>query len=150
MKNNQRHFVNFAEETHPLLQELPLEFRRLWFHTYHCKETGDKLILAMERIYQNTNYCNSPCADLLTFEIADMENLLEWDEEYPNRSFVAIDPSYIFFDKLINKHEGLFYLGDLDKQNMNFIPQLEISMSPLTTGLVLDFQDGTTPLIWQK
>ncbi|MGL5956291.1 MAG: hypothetical protein ACRC0X_06775 [Brevinema sp.] len=146
MKEQERIFISSVEENHPLLQEMPKAFRQLWFRGYQNPISKDYLFLQMERIYKNTD--QKEFVELLTFEIADMDTLLEWEESYPDSPFVAVDPYLMFFDGIDQQGQGMYSVGLLDLKTSIFTPELEIFMSPHTQGILVDFQDK--PEIWYK
>jgi len=148
MQENQRQFIKIAKDTHPILQEIPIEFHKIWFKSYISEDTDNQLYLSMERVYKDPHLKNSSSADLLTFEIVGMEELLEWEEEYPNQEFIAINPSYIFWDELITANESIFSIGALDYKNMKFIPELEITIKIQNNNLIIDFQDDAKANLW--
>ncbi|MGL4367780.1 MAG: hypothetical protein ACRCTQ_05840 [Brevinemataceae bacterium] len=145
--NSIRKFITYSDNTHPLLQEMPEMFQNIWFKSYKDTISGNKLFLAMERIFEDPSDSLSRFFDVLTFEIADMEMLLEWDEEYPDKPFTALDPYYIFFDG-INLNQGLFSLGNINLKTMQFDPELEIFISVNDNRILIDFQDDTQPIEW--
>ncbi len=148
-QEQERTFIRFAEENHPLFQEMPKEFRDIWFHSYENPDS-EHLFLQMERIFKNPKTQKGGFLDLLTFEIADMEALLEWEEDFPGQKFVAADPYYIFFDGFDEEKRALFSLGDLDLNTMDFTPELEIYISIAKEGIIIDFDEEEEALLWKK
>lgn len=148
MVEQERSFISYVDPSHPLLQELPSQFRELWFQGYQHPDTKNILFLQMERIFKNTQ--KTQCLDVLTLEIADMDALLEWEEEFPDKEFVAIEPYTVFFDGLDNQQRAMLSVGDINLQTLQFTPELEIYLSPHPKGILVDFQDGTAPEIWYK
>ena len=114
-----RNMVSFAAETHPLMAEMPEELRTLWFKQYQNKQTGERLFLAMERILENPEQKNSPFADILTFEIADTDDLTEWEEDNPDQQFVALEPAHAFYEG-----DTTFTIGAIDEKTMLFTPEV--------------------------
>ncbi|MGL4561628.1 MAG: hypothetical protein ACRCV0_04990 [Brevinema sp.] len=149
MDISERHFITHAENTHPLLQEIPKEFRKIWFEQYEYSSTGEKLFLMMERIFENPNKKDSRFADLLTFEVASLDDLLEWEEEYGEKEFVALDPDYIFFDHLIESNKAQFSIGTLDQSTMEFDTSIEIIVTLVDDGIIIDYQDDDEPIFWK-
>lgn len=148
MKDQERVYISYVEESHPLLQELPEEYRKLWFQGFENKETKNILFLQMERIYKDPQ--QTKFLDVLTLEIADMDALLEWEEEFPDKKFVAIDPYTVFFDGIDEQNRGMVSVGEINLQSLQFIPELEIYITPHPQGILVDFQDGTVPEVWYK
>ncbi|MGL4394761.1 MAG: hypothetical protein ACRCS8_06005 [Brevinema sp.] len=149
MSTDGRHFITFAEPSHPLLQEMPEEFRSIWFKQYYCEETGERLFLRMERIFEKPNQKNSAYADLLTFEVASLDDLLEWEEDHGEKEFIAMDPDYIFFDEMQEDDEAQFSIGVLNRKTMDFEPELEVLVSIVDGGIIIDYQDDDEPVYWQ-
>ena len=129
---------------------MPKEFRKLWFNSYQSVATKDMLFLQMERIYKDPITKIGGFVDLLTFEITDIQILLEWEEDFPDKPFVASDPYYIFYDGLDDKKQGMFSIGDLDLDTMEFTPELEIFLAIEEDYITLDFDDGEVPELWTK
>lgn len=130
-----RNFVSSAADTHPLIGEMPEELSALWFKRYKNNETGDRLFLGMERILERPEDKKSPFADLLTFEIADVEDLTEWEEENPGKAFVAIEPAHAFYEG-----DTTFTLGELDLKTMMFTPEVMAEFILEKEGFTLDLQ----------
>lgn len=150
MKENiGRNFATSAELSHPLLQEIPSLLRNIWFQQYQCLETGEKLFLRMERLFEHPGQKNSNFVDLLTFEVAAIEDLLEWEEEYGEKEFIALDPDYIFFDHSISDTQAQFSIGSLDHKTMEFHSDIEIIVSLHEQGIVIDYQDDDEPVLWR-
>lgn len=150
MIDQERVFISFVEEAHPLLQEMPVPFQGIWFNHYQSSDKEYNLFLQMERIFKNPQSQKGDFLDVLTFEITDIDALLEWEEDFPNKDFVAADPYCIFYDGINEQKQGLFSVGDLDLKTMQFIPELEIYITIEKEGLRIDFQDGTEPSLWKK
>ncbi|MGL5721632.1 MAG: hypothetical protein ACRCY4_04455 [Brevinema sp.] len=130
-----RNMVSFAAETHPLMIEMPEELRTLWFKQYQNKQTGEHLFLAMERILENPEQKNSPFADILTFEIADTDDLTEWEEDNPGQKFVALEPSHAFYEG-----DTTFTIGAIDEKTMLFTPEVVGEFILEENGFILDLQ----------
>ncbi len=145
--HEERFFISYVEDTHPLLQELPKEFRELWFKGYQHPQTKNVLFLQMERFFKNDN--QKEFLEVLTLEIADMEALLEWEEDFPDKPFTAIEPYAVFFDGVDEQGRGMFSVGDINFKTMQFVPELEIFITPHSEGVLVDFpEDGAE--IWHK
>lgn len=130
-----RNFVTAAADSHPLIAEMSEELRPLWFKRYKNSETGERLFLAMERILENPDDKNGPFADLLTFEVADVEDFTEWEEENPGEPFVALDPAYLFYEG-----DTTFTLGSLDEKTMMFTPEVMVEFILEKDGFTLDLE----------
>lgn len=148
MTENERIFISAMDETHPALKELPPQIRTLWFKGYQHQDTKNILFLQMERIFKNEQ--KKEVLDVLTLEIADMDALLEWEDEFPDKEFVAIEPYTVFFDGLDDKGRAMLSIGEIDTRGMEFVPELEIYIQPHQEGILVDFQDGTPPELWKK
>ncbi|MGL4388129.1 MAG: hypothetical protein ACRCTJ_01885 [Brevinema sp.] len=144
-----RNFITFAEDSHPLLQEIPKHFRDIWFHSYQHNETGERLFLKMERIFEYPNNTDSNYADLLTFEVASLDDLLEWEEDHGEKEFIALEPDYIFFDGLIDEDIAQLSIGSLDRKTMDFTTDIEIFVSLTEDGIIIDYQDDDDPVYWK-
>ncbi len=138
MKEQERAFISYVDDSHPALQELPEDFRKLWFKGYQNPVNHNIILfLQMERIFKNEN----AFIDVLTMEIADEDAVLEWEDEFPDRSFVAVEPYTAFFDGM-DGDRAMFSLGSINTQSMLFEPELEIYLTLSEDGILLDFQEG--------
>ncbi|MGL4676882.1 MAG: hypothetical protein ACRCWI_04350 [Brevinema sp.] len=146
MTEHERIFISFVEQNHTLLQEMPKEFRELWFQGYQNPISKDYLFLQMERIYKDSS--QKDFVELLTFEIADLDALLEWEESYPGKPFVAVDPYQMFFDGIDEQGRGMYSVGVLQLGTMVFTPELEIFINSHEKGIIVDFEDK--PEVWYK
>ena len=129
---------------------MPKEFRQLWFNSYKSVASKDMLFLQMERVYKNPITKKAQFVVLLTFEITDIQVLLEWEEDFPDKSFVASDPYYIFYDGIDDNKQGLFSIGDLDLKTMDFTPELEVFITIKEDHISIDFDNGEAPELWTK
>ncbi len=144
MQEQERVFISYMEDSHPVLKEMPEEFRDLWFHGYTHPATQNTMFLQMERIFNK----RKEFIDVLTIEIADEDTILEWEEDFPDKKFVAIAPYHTFFDGM-DKDRAMFSLGDIDIKTMVFEPELEIYITPHPEGILVDFQEGD-PELYKK
>ncbi len=143
----ERIFISHVQNTHPLIQELPKEFQELWFNGYQHPQTKNVLFLQMERIFKNDS--KKEMLEVLTLEVADMEALLEWEEDFPGKPFTAIEPYAVFFDGVDEQGRGMFSVGDINFKTMQFVPELEIFITPHPKGILVDFQEEK-PEVWYK